>query len=166
MIKGNWLNENPKLSAEVDLLSKEEQYENLAYNFAKMILMQQKGKQSQGEINELDVEKSKIFIDTIHNISSIFKNALKFSIKNNKQTNDNHFDNIENNECEADLNEIVFPDKIKEQLNLMLSKKDEILKEEFNEINQSQLINSFVYKIYDFSGNFVYFLLNQVRFFI
>ena len=162
---GSWSNENPKFSAEVDVLSKEEQYENLAYNFAKMILIQQKSKQNQGETvsSELDVEKNKLFNDTVHNISSIFKNALKFSIKNNKAIYDNHFDNIEhNNEMDTDVNEIVFPDKVKEKLNSMLSKKDEILKEEFNNSNKSQLINSFVYKICDFSGNFVYFLLNQV----
>lgn len=148
------------------MLSKEEQYENLAYNFAKMIIIQQqKSKQNQGDnLNEIDVEKSKVFNDTIHNISSIFKNALKFSIKNNKQQNENHFDNIGHNDCEAD--QIVFPDKIKEQLNLMLSKKDEILKEEFNDTNQSQLVNSYVYRMYDFSGNFVYFLLNQVSCFL
>lgn len=164
--KGHWSNENPKLGPEVDVLSKEEQYENLAYNFAKMILMQQqKSKQNQGEaLNDTsDVEKSKLFNDTVHNISSIFKNALKFSMKNSKAMIENNFDNIgsHNSEMETDVNEIVFPDKIKEQLNSMLTKKEEILKEEFPESNQSQLVNSFMYRIFDFSGNFVYFLLNQ-----
>lgn len=159
--KGSWSNENPRLSAEVDVLSKEEQYENLAYNFAKMILIQQKTKQTQGETtNESDVEKSKLFNDTVHNISSIFKNALKFSTRNTKAMNENHFDNIGHHN-EPEINEIIFPEKIKEQLNSMLNRKDEILKEEFNETHQSQLINSFTYTTYDFSGNFVYFLLNQ-----
>lgn len=128
-----------------------------------ILIQQQKSKQTPDETsNELDVEKWKLFNDTVHNISSIFKNALKFSIKNNKTTNDNHFDNIGHNEPESDLNELVFPEKIKEQLNSMLNRKDEILKEEFNDLHPSNLVDSFTYKIYDFSGNFVYFLLNQV----